>query len=69
AEFNGWKVPDVLLSGNFALIEGWREEQAWERTRRLRPDLIDGLEPAGAGNREEGPTGGAPRKSGGGKKV
>ncbi|MCC8020160.1 MAG: tRNA (guanosine(37)-N1)-methyltransferase TrmD [Rikenellaceae bacterium] len=40
AEFNGWKVPDVLLSGNFAEIEKWREEQALERTRLLRPDLL-----------------------------
>ncbi len=41
AEFNGWKVPDVLLSGNFAAIDKWKEEQAYERTRRLRPDLLD----------------------------
>ena len=40
AEFNGWKVPDVLLSGNFARIDRWKEEQAWERTKRLRPDLL-----------------------------
>ena len=40
AEFNGWKVPDVLLSGNFAEIEKWQEEQAWMRTKVLRPDLI-----------------------------
>ncbi len=40
AEFRGWRVPDVLLSGNFAAIDAWREEQAWERTKRLRPDLI-----------------------------
>jgi tRNA (guanine37-N1)-methyltransferase len=40
AEFNGWRVPDVLLSGNFAEIDKWKEEQAWERTVRLRPDLI-----------------------------
>jgi tRNA G37 N-methylase TrmD len=32
-------VPDVLLSGNFARIDRWKEEQAWERTKRLRPDL------------------------------
>ena len=46
AEFRGWRVPDVLLSGNFAEIERWQEEQSWERTRRLRPDLLgdsDGL--------------------------
>ena len=40
AEFNGWKVPDVLLSGNFARSDRWMEEQAWERTKRLRPDLL-----------------------------
>ncbi|MBQ5594255.1 MAG: tRNA (guanosine(37)-N1)-methyltransferase TrmD [Alistipes sp.] len=40
AEFNGWKVPEVLLSGNFAEIEKWQEEQAWSRTKALRPDLI-----------------------------
>jgi tRNA (guanine37-N1)-methyltransferase len=39
AEFQGWKVPDVLLSGNHAAIEAWRREQARERTRRRRPDL------------------------------
>lgn len=41
AEFNGWKVPDVLLSGNFAEIEKWQDEQAWSRTKALRPDLIE----------------------------
>ena len=41
AEFNGWKVPEVLTSGNFAKIEAWREEQAYERTKRLRPDLLE----------------------------
>ena len=40
AEFNGWKVPEVLLSGNFSEIEKWQEEQAWSRTKALRPDLI-----------------------------
>ena len=40
AEFNGWRVPDVLLSGNFAEIARWQEEQAIERTKRLRPDLL-----------------------------
>lgn len=40
AEFRGWRVPDVLLSGNFAEIEKWKEEQAWRRTEELRPDLI-----------------------------
>lgn len=40
AEFNGWRVPEVLLSGNHALIDEWQEQQAYERTRRLRPDLL-----------------------------
>ncbi|MBP3440009.1 MAG: tRNA (guanosine(37)-N1)-methyltransferase TrmD [Tidjanibacter sp.] len=40
AEFNGWRVPEVLMSGNFAKIEAWREEQAYERTKQLRPDLL-----------------------------
>jgi len=39
AEFRGWKVPDILLSGNHAAIERWRREQARERTRQRRPDL------------------------------
>ncbi|MDR0415009.1 MAG: tRNA (guanosine(37)-N1)-methyltransferase TrmD [Prevotellaceae bacterium] len=42
AEFNGWKVPEVLLSGNFKEIAKWQEEQALERTVRLRPDLLKG---------------------------
>ncbi len=41
AEFNGWRVPDVLLSGHEAKIEEWRLEQALERTKLLRPDLLD----------------------------
>ena len=40
AEFCGWKVPDVLLSGNHAEIETWRREQALKRTRENRPDLL-----------------------------
>ncbi|MDR1056360.1 MAG: tRNA (guanosine(37)-N1)-methyltransferase TrmD [Prevotellaceae bacterium] len=40
-EFNGWKVPDILLSGNHKLIDKWNEEQAFERTQRLRPDLLE----------------------------
>ena len=40
SEYKGWKVPDVLLSGNFPEIEKWREEKAIERTRKLRPDLL-----------------------------
>ena len=41
AEFNGWKVPEVLLSGNPRLIAEWQDEQALERTKRLRPELIN----------------------------
>ncbi len=41
ADFNGWRVPDVLLSGNFAEISKWQEDQAFERTQRLRPDLLE----------------------------
>lgn len=40
AEFRGMKVPDVLLSGNHAEIEKWRREQALNRTRERRPDLL-----------------------------
>jgi tRNA (guanine37-N1)-methyltransferase len=40
-EFNGWKVPDVLLSGNPKLIRAWQDEQALERTKALRPALLD----------------------------
>jgi tRNA (guanine37-N1)-methyltransferase len=39
AEFRGWTVPDVLLSGHHAAIEAWRREQARERTQQRRPDL------------------------------
>ncbi len=41
AVYNGWEVPEVLLSGHKARIDAWRHEQAVERTRRLRPDLLD----------------------------
>jgi tRNA (guanine37-N1)-methyltransferase len=41
SEFKGWKVPDVLLSGHAAEIEKWKHEQSLDRTRRLRPDLLD----------------------------
>ena len=40
ADYNGWRVPDILLSGHQANIDRWRHEQALERTRRLRPDLL-----------------------------
>lgn len=41
AEYNGWKVPEILTSGNFAKIEEWRMDQAYEKTRDRRPDLLD----------------------------
>lgn len=40
AEYKGWKVPDILLSGHEAKIDRWREEQALERTKKLRPDIL-----------------------------
>jgi tRNA (guanine37-N1)-methyltransferase len=40
-EFNGWKVPEVLLSGNPKEIDKWREQQALERTKTRRPDLLN----------------------------
>lgn len=40
AEYKGWRVPDILLSGNEAKIKAWEMEQALERTRKLRPDLL-----------------------------
>lgn len=42
AQFRGWKVPDVLLSGNHAEIARWRDEQQIQRTRDRRPDLLAG---------------------------
>ncbi len=41
ADFKGWKVPDILLSGHAAEIEKWKHEQSLERTKRLRPNLSD----------------------------
>ena len=41
-EFRGWKVPAVLMGGNHAKIEAWREEQSLIRTKERRPDLLDG---------------------------
>ncbi len=41
AEYKGWKVPDVLLSGNFANIDQWREDKALEHTKNRRPDLLE----------------------------
>lgn len=40
ADYNGWKVPDILLSGHKAKIDDWKHEQALARTRLLRPDLL-----------------------------
>ena len=40
ADYRGWKVPDILLSGHEAKISEWRHEQSIERTKRLRPDLL-----------------------------
>jgi tRNA (guanine37-N1)-methyltransferase len=39
-DFRGWRVPDVLLSGNHRLIEDWRHEQSLQRTKEKRPDLL-----------------------------
>jgi tRNA (guanine37-N1)-methyltransferase len=41
AEFRGWKVPQVLLSGNHAEIAKWRQQQALKRTKQNRPDLLE----------------------------
>ena len=41
SDFNGWKVPDILLSGNTKKIEEWRLEQALDRTKKIRPDLLE----------------------------
>ena len=41
ADYKGWKVPDILLSGHEAKIDQWKHEQSVERTRRLRPGLLD----------------------------
>ena len=40
ASYNGWEVPEILTSGNTPKVEAWREEQALERTKKLRPDLL-----------------------------
>ena len=42
AEFRGWKVPEVLTSGHLKKIDAWRHDQALERTRIFRPDLLEG---------------------------
>lgn len=41
AEYDGMKVPEILLSGNFPKIEEWRSDKAYERTQQIRPDLLD----------------------------
>ena len=41
AEYKGWRVPDVLLSGHQARIDDWKHEMALKRTRELRPDLLE----------------------------
>lgn len=41
SDYKGWKVPDVLLSGNFAKIDKWREDKAIEHTKNRRPDLLE----------------------------
>lgn len=43
ADYQGWQVPPVLLSGNPALIEEWRHDSALERTKKRRPDLLEGV--------------------------
>ncbi|NJL64351.1 MAG: tRNA (guanosine(37)-N1)-methyltransferase TrmD [Methylacidiphilales bacterium] len=50
ADFRGWKVPNVLLSGNHAAIAQWRFEQQIERTRKRRPDLLEAWEKEKEGN-------------------
>ena len=41
ADYKGWKVPEILISGNDKLISEWKEQQALERTKKLRPDLLE----------------------------
>lgn len=41
SDYKGWKVPEVLLSGNEAKIKEWELQQSYERTKRLRPDLLE----------------------------
>jgi tRNA (guanine37-N1)-methyltransferase len=41
ASYKGWKVPEVLTSGNFAKIDKWREDAAYEHTKTRRPDLLE----------------------------
>jgi tRNA (guanine37-N1)-methyltransferase len=46
AEFRGWRVPDVLLSGDHGAVARWRREKSIERTRQRRPDLVSGASSA-----------------------
>jgi tRNA (guanine37-N1)-methyltransferase len=55
AEFRGWRVPEVLLSGNHEEIRRWRNRAAWEKTARLRPDLL-GAKSEKLGAKSEKPT-------------
>jgi tRNA (guanine37-N1)-methyltransferase len=41
AEYKGWRVPEILLSGNDQVIEDWKHEQAIERTKKIRPELLE----------------------------
>ena len=41
AEYKGWKVPDILISGNEKLVQQWKHENSLQRTRKLRPDLLE----------------------------
>jgi tRNA (guanine37-N1)-methyltransferase len=43
ADYQGWKVPDVLMSGHEAKIQAWRHEQSLQRTQERRPDLLTGF--------------------------
>ncbi|NEO35636.1 MAG: tRNA (guanosine(37)-N1)-methyltransferase TrmD [Moorea sp. SIOASIH] len=52
AEFRGWKVPEVLLSGHHGEIDRWRKEQQIQRTKERRPDLFDQSLTKGTGSRE-----------------
>lgn len=58
ANFRGWKVPEVLLSGNHAEIARWRYEQQLQKTRLRRPDLLQSWEEERWGSREQGEAGG-----------
>jgi tRNA (guanine37-N1)-methyltransferase len=40
-EYKGWRVPEILLSGNDLLVDNWKEEQAYEKTKKIRPDMLN----------------------------